>query len=132
MNTRICSVVATVTLLMMTTGCSGMRNFLFGRGARCGSSNPAPAAQQQPCGGNTYAPQMNCNPGVVSVPQGGCGTCGETYGSAYLGGCGCGTTYSNDPYMSGEVMGSMPYPGQVIDVTEGVVGGDNFGPRVAP
>jgi hypothetical protein len=40
--------------------------------------------------------------------------------------------YSSDPYMSGEVIGAMPYEGQIIGVTEGVVGGDNFAPRTAP
>ena len=48
-----------------------------------------------------------------------------------MGDCGCGT-YTSDPYMGGEVIGTMPYPGQVMGVTEGVVtGNDNFAPRPA-
>jgi hypothetical protein len=120
MNTRTCSVVAMVTLLMMTAGCSGTRSCLLGRGARCGQSEPTPdygAPQQSPCAPNPCTPQATCNPGVVSSPQ---------------VSCGCGTSYSSDPYMSGEVIGSMPYEGQIMGVTEGVVGGDNFVPSTRP
>lgn len=120
MNTRTCSVVAMVTLLMMTAGCSGTRSCLFGRGARCGQPEPAPnygAPQQSPCVSNPCAPQTTCNSGIVTSPQ---------------ASCGCGTTYSSDPYMGGEMMGSMPYEGQIIGVTEGVVGTDNFVPSTRP
>ncbi len=41
MNTRILTVLATAALLCTTVGCSGMRNFMFGRGARCGLCNDA-------------------------------------------------------------------------------------------
>ncbi len=43
MNTRICSVIASVTLLTLSSGCGGTRNFLFGRGARCGMCRPSAA-----------------------------------------------------------------------------------------
>lgn len=50
MNTRIFSVMIAATLMTVSTGCSGMRNFLFGRGARCGlcSTATAPAPYTAP------------------------------------------------------------------------------------
>ncbi len=149
MNTRICAVVATVTLLTLTSGCSGMRNFLFGRGARCGMCNqpsgPAPAAD---CG--SYGPQAPANQNFAAPGNAGCGCnnggmyAGQIgnggYGSAYSGGCGCGginSGYATDPYQTNEYMGTMPYEGQIIDygvvdgtvVGNGTVSPDNFAPR---
>ncbi len=138
MNTRICSVVATVTLLTLSTGCSGMRNFLFGRGARCGLCNRLDVStpsydtvQQAPCGSTcpTYGTTVPQN--VVTGPQVGCGcvtdscgSCGTTYGSAYGGSCGCGVAgqYTVDPYLSG---------GTIVDgaVGNGVIMEDDFHAR---
>ena len=139
MNIRICSFVAVMTLVSITSGCSGMKNFLFGRGARCGLCNsnsggmPAPQfgnAMQAPCGGPQcgqpnmgqpfanqpyMGPQHGCGSEhyqPAPYNQGGysCGTCGAPSG----GDCGC--SYS-DPYMSGEVMGvpngAVGYPAGV-------------------
>ncbi len=118
MNTRIITVVAALTLLTFSGGCSGMRNFLFGRGARCGLCNrldnqaPAPnynTAAAQPCAPQCPpAPQQN----MVVAPQTGCGCNGATYapsyGAAHSGNaCGCGVgqeVISHDPYMNGVVV----------------------------
>lgn len=118
MNTRICSVVATVTLLILAPGCSGMRNFFSPRGARCGmGSQPAPYSY----GGCQPNP---CTPPCGSQPS--WGTSGQAYGSAYGDSCGCGPMTVTDPYMQGSV---VPYPGEVI--VEGTTG-DNFAPRTTP
>lgn len=134
MNTRIRSIVVAVTLLSLTSGCSGMRNFLFGRGARCGtcSAISGPASNpgydnrgQAPCSPESQSP---CNQSVVGVPHNGCG-CNAAYGSAYAGQCECGgeTQYTTDPYLSG---GTMPYEGQIIGET--VTGGQVYPNSVAP
>lgn len=111
MNTRFCTVVTVATLVCLSTGCSGMKNFLFGRGARCGlcsklgsclpaprfgnmmqaptcqapAYSPAPAYAPQA----TYAPAPSCGcneyagngHGEESYASGMCNTCGDSYGS---------------------------------------------------
>jgi len=143
MNTRICSVIAVVTLLALSSGCSGMRNFLFGRGARCGLCSNLSNGIRNPQFGNTMqAPYAQTGPSCQTPqyqggidPTAGCGCNsyvgneydGQVYssGSAYngcgcAGECGCGNfmNYSpmvSDPYMSGEIGGtSMPYQDQII------------------
>ena len=143
MNNRIFPVIAVVTLMALSSGCSGMRNFLFGRGARCGLcntlSNVTPQfgnTMQAPYGQQTYAPQSaapsrGC--GLTRLFGRGqanaaptCGPCGEGHVMQY-GDCGCGNVCGNscgggtyggvvtDPYMSGQVIdGSMPYEGQIV------------------
>ncbi|NND98796.1 MAG: hypothetical protein HKN47_15865 [Pirellulaceae bacterium] len=87
MKNRILMVVLTATLLSLTTGCSGMRNFLFGRGARCGLCQTI----RQPL--SRLNPRNNQN-AQVPVPQNNCGSnqCGQTYGPDVTGttelGCG--------------------------------------------
>lgn len=92
MNTRVCSVVAAVTLMSLCSGCGGMRNFLFGRGARCGSGSPqfgntmqapapyapaaAPTYQTPTCQAPAY--QAPCQNNVVTAPRSGC---------SWFGGC---------------------------------------------
>lgn len=124
MNTRILSIVAVVTLVSTSSGCSGMRNFLFGKGARCGLCNSTPGGSPGPQFGNTMQapcgapscgqPLAGPSPGYAGPPQGcgsdgyasgpyagggySCGTCG----TPMSGDCGCG--YS-DPYMSGGTVG---------------------------
>ncbi|QDT10479.1 hypothetical protein [Planctomycetes bacterium K23_9] len=112
MNKRILTVVATVTLLCTTSGCSGMRNFLFGRGARCGLCsnlrrplqriNPlnrqtqvpvAPMMQAAPLAGTTCAPGLMATPNSYG-PQLGCGMeagCGREMGCGLEAGCGIET-----------------------------------------
>lgn len=136
MNIRILSVVAVMTLVSLSSGCSGMRNFLFGRGARCGLCNSNPGGMTGPMFGNTM--QAPCGtpscgqPYVGQQPGGGseyygpapysgegyqCGTCG----SVSSGDCGCGY---NDPYMSSGAVG-VPQSGPAM----GPVQGDDFNAR---
>lgn len=71
MNTRIFSIVVAATLMTVSTGCSGMRNFLFGRGARCGlcSSATAPApAYTSPAPTYTAPAPNQYQPAPYSVP----------------------------------------------------------------
>jgi len=136
MNTRICSVVMVVTLVSLSSGCSGMRNFLFGRGARCGLCNSNPGGMTGPQFGNTMQAPCGCGPTgqPYAGPSQGCGT--EQYGPApYAGGgyscgsCGaqpsadCGCGYA-DPYMSSGVIG-IPQGGQVAPPIQG----DDFSAR---
>tara|TARA_R110002073_G_scaffold6540_9_gene38475 strand:- start:9289 stop:9867 length:579 start_codon:yes stop_codon:yes gene_type:complete len=71
MNTRFVSVVASVMLLLVSSGCGTLRQFWFGRGARCGLCNttqsilparPGLLSQAAPCAPAPYAP-------VVPQPQ---------------------------------------------------------------
>jgi hypothetical protein len=121
MNKQLATVLATVSLLVVTSGCSGMKNFLFGRGAACGSCGSANA-------GNTMAP-----------PEAGCGyepTCGHEgmpapqprSGCRLFNGkqtcnagpnCECGGSTgaympSNVDYYGGEVHDPYAYGGEVI------------------
>ena len=126
MIARFWSVVATVTLLTLVPGCSGMRDFLFGRGARCGLCNrfsqPAPAPQPpaSPCQSAQPYASVPCAPQVVSEPC----ECAPQYGVGYsqhaeCGPCGSGVVGEStvDPYLSGgEYLhdGSIPMEGAVI------------------
>ena len=125
MNTRFCTVVTVVVLLCLSTGCSGMKNFIFGRGARCGlctkigSCLPAPSfgnVMQAPaaapaCQAPAYAPAPSYAPAPAysAAPSCGCNdyagisTGQESYASGMCGTCG-------DSYMGG---GS--YAPQIVD-----------------
>lgn len=128
MNASISSVVTTVTLLIITPGCSGMGNFLFGRGARCGLCNrgpafqapqpPRPQPQTQPCQPNPCVPYQPQQPyGMTpAYPAGPCSPPCGTYGSAYGGDCQCGSAYMSDPYIGGEVIEG--YPGEIMGSPE--------------
>lgn len=126
MIARMFPIVSVATLLMISTGCSGMQSSLFGRGARCGLCDrfstagqalnpfrPAPGAQQAPCGQHPQgqpsfgfaptgvsphaAPYASPQPGdLVGTPH-----CGACVGSGTS--CGCGSIVSGyggvvDPY----------------------------------
>ncbi len=145
MNNRICAVIATATLLTLLSGCSGLRNRLFGRGARCGLCSRLSGPTSASCGPAPCEPQQPCNQNAAPAPYtsaGQCGSCGQTYGAAdglaYGGGCGCNQSAA-DPYLSTWSNGSTPYDGQIINygVTgDGVVVGngttysDGFVPRI--
>lgn len=105
MNNRLCAVMTAMTLIICSTGCSGMKNFLFGRGARCGLCSSlgsrlpvprfgnvmqaplaAPSCQAPACQAPAYAPAPA--PAYSSVPECGC--------NAYAG-----QSYSHDGYASG-------------------------------
>lgn len=138
MNARICTIIAVMSLMSFSVGCGGMRNFLFGRGARCGLCNRnAPAPQygntmQAPCGATNGQP----------APQGGCGCNGQAYsaqpcgscGSTAPGNCGCGGMTSGygavDPYMSGATIpGAIPQNGTVIAPPGTTMQSDGFSAR---
>lgn len=160
MNTRTFSVVVFASLLTLTSGCGGVRNFLFGRGARCGlcqkgtpqfgNTMQAPAPYGPAAAPTCQTPPYQApswNHGVATAPSAGCGcndyagsTCGQcqsnTYGSAYGGSCGCGVFggYENvvaDPYMSGQVVNGTVYGGGQI-ISDTVVGGPTVGGQVYP
>ncbi len=104
MNTRICSFIAVVTIVSLSSGCSGMRNFLFGRGARCGlcnsSSNPMPAPAygapaQAPCGQAQSGPAPCAQPAPTCPTQG----CFGNMMGAPADGCGC-NSYAGNVYDS--------------------------------
>lgn len=108
MNARFLTVVSTVMLLASTTGCGSIRNFLFGRGARCG----------QPIASQPVMPSY----GAVAAP--GCNTC-SNQAHAGTGECGCyGSAYgSTDQYLgSGVVDGGYVNGGQYVDGGYGVNG----------
>ena len=91
MNTRILTVAAVMTLLTLSSGCSGMRNFLFGRGARCGLCN----SQRTP-----LLPRQNLDANVPVAAGASRGLCGLrnnapaqaplTYAPNYAAEPGCG------------------------------------------
>jgi len=115
MNTRICSVIAVMTLMSFSTGCTGIKNFLFGRGARCGLCNLGGSAPQ--FGNAMQAP--NGQP----CQQPACGCNGN--GSMYSSQSGCNNNYVADPYQSGQ-MGAIPQNGQVMG---GPIQADSFNAR---
>ena len=126
MNTRICSVIAIMTLVSFSTGCTGIKNFLFGRGARCGL-----------CNGGSLAPQFG-NAMQAPNPNGSCqqpaGYNGQVYSAQPCGGCGstvpnhcgCGNYGVADPYQSGQV---IPQNGQVMGGTAVPMQTDGFNAR---
>ena len=111
MNTRICSVIAIMTLVTFSSGCAGIKNFLFGRGARCGlcsGGSLAPQfgnAMQAPNPAGPCQQPAGCN-GQVSSAQP-CGGCGSTA----MNHSGCGNYGVADPYQSGQV---IPQNGQMM------------------
>ena len=102
MNTRFVSVVASVMLLLVSSGCGTLRQFWFGRGARCGLCNntqsilpgrPALLPQAAPCLQAPYAP-VTPQPQVplAVAPNAGC-ECNTYAGPQYgvQGELGCGS-----------------------------------------
>ena len=121
MNNRIFLVVMTIAVLSTSTGCGVFRNFLFGRGAKCGLCNRLKAPAQK-LGPAAVPAAPTCNtPTYVQpqVPQAHCG-CNPNP---------CGQAATCDPYLSqgydcgaigsGTVLGGTPIYGY----------GDNFQPR---
>ncbi len=149
MNKQLTTVLATLSLLVSTGGCSGMRNFLFGRGAACGTCaavNPgygvAPPSEPA-CGYEPACGQELAAPGPFARLRGGC--CLSNGQPNHAGqDCECGSSGAympsnvdaygsqvHDPYAyNGEVIGSevigngyngYPVQGQIV--------GDNFDAR---
>lgn len=137
MNNRVFSIVVVVTLVSLSSGCSGMKNFLFGRGARCGMCNANTGGVPNPQFGNTmqapcgcppasqphYAPDYGYAPQPTQAPYTGggysCGSCGSQYSND----CGCGYGYA-DPYASGGAVGISPGGQSVAPIQ-----GDDFSAR---
>ena len=151
MNARIFSVVMAVTLVSLSSGCSGMRNFLFGRGARCGlcqrlsdagnALNPLAPAPYTPSAGPGWRGEPVCGyEGPTCGYEGPvCGyeapRCGSCVGSGYLGrryswGDQVDSGYGSvrDPYLNGQYLPGpvLPYDGQII---QGPVVSDEWNPR---
>ena len=141
MVNRIATVVAAATLLSLSGGCAGMKNFLFGRGARCGACTGL--ANVQPQFGNTMqvpsaptcqTPQPNAplfqrgglfQRGASAAPQAGCGCnnyAGNNYsdptcGNEVYAGDSCNTCYGSTPSHAAQVIGDC-----------GCVASDSYGP----
>ncbi len=116
MNKQFATSLAALTLVVSTGGCSGMRHFLFGRGAACSSCAAAPtygiAAPLEPscgyeptCGyerplAGLHRGQATCN----AAPDCACHSGSQSYMPSEVG------SYSSqvhDPYAyGGEVVGS--------------------------
>ena len=124
MNIRLLGLVATVTLLSAASGCCGVKNLMFGRGARCGlcqrTSSPlaAPAppyAPQVPCRTQPYAPPAPYTPPVAHPPAAyapspctpAAPTCTQPIVTAPTTGCGC-----NGYACGGEVAYGSSYCGE--------------------
>lgn len=140
MSVRSLSIVALVIVTGSATGCGGMKNFLFGRGAQCGlcnrigavgnAINPLAAAPGvMPANGTCNSPRGGCNlfnrnpapvyaPPVAYAPtetcSGGCGNGGYSMGMA--GDCESCHSYSGG-YHEGVVGDSYindPYLGSPV------------------
>lgn len=138
MNIRIGSIMMAATLIATSTGCGTMKNFLFGRGARCGlcSSLPIPKfgnmasapcstglCPSSPVAAPAYAPAPAyqspiCNSAPIAGSPCGCENYADhSHGSEIYssGMCGCGQhggqSYGDETYL-GESYGpisSDPY-----------------------
>ena len=136
MINRIVTVVAAATLLSLSGGCAGMKNFLFGRGARCGACTGL--ANIRPQFGNTmqvpysaptcqtpqYQPPV-FQRGAAIAPQAPCG-CNGYAGNNYAGPVydnqayadnSCNTCYGSTPSHAPQIMGDC-----------GCVATDSYGP----
>ncbi|WP_236622420.1 hypothetical protein [Novipirellula maiorica] len=139
MNTRFMSVVAAMTLLLVSSGCGTLKQFWFGRGARCGLCNrtqsvlpgnlgvlpqPAPCTQTpyapvapQPQVPLAVAPTPGCECNTYTGPELGCGSevaakcpsC-NSVSSGYGGNLGYGT--SLDQY--GNVVNDPYLQGEIV------------------
>jgi hypothetical protein len=128
------TMLATLTLLVSASGCSGMKNFLFGRGAACNTCATAPtygiAPSEPACG---YEPVCGREPvcgyepvcGHEHAPAGPLAGlrrgCGLLNGQSTCNGgpsCGCGSAQSYMPSgvdsYYGEVHDPYAYGGEVV------------------
>ncbi len=148
MISRIASIMMVATFVVVTTGCSATKNFIFGRGARCGlcttlgsclpkpnfgNMMPAPCATgvcgaapvAAPSYAPAFAPQTLAPAPTCGCPEYAGNPCPDNVYSS--GTCGCGNHASeyapavNDPYLSSGNLydnGSIPYEGQIIGQPE--------------
>ena len=156
MKTRFLTIIATLTVLSVTPGCGVLRQFWFGRGARCGNgaltqgplANLRNRVQQQgqvalPTTGTCQQQPVVAAPGTLAGPN--CG-CAPAYAGAVCGhesACGlesaCGIeSYGgviNDPYLNGGIVSGGVVNGGIVDggiVNGGIVGGEIIGGSIAP
>jgi len=98
MTIRILALVTLVMVMSSATGCGGMRNFLFGRGARCGLCPSGPAAGPV----NPYAPAQPAAPGCGLIPKGGllpkCNLFGRNAAPTAQAPCANPNAYAPNPY----------------------------------
>lgn len=156
MKTRLATFL-TAALIVTTSGCSTLRTFWFGRGARCGLCTSIRNTLTPSCFGNAMQNPAPCNPapcgpavqspGYVAPPV--------TYPSAPVytpsatcapsihanpGGCGCGAPVAGvDCGCGGPVMSGYSSPvvvdpyqtGTIIDssIDGGIISGDQFQAR---
>jgi hypothetical protein len=148
MNTRIATVVTAATLVFASGCCTGMKNFMFGRGARCGLCSLAPKFGNTGsgcfgggclgCGGQSSAapmvsaaPTCTCQEQNVSVQSAPCTTCLSAPEPV------CGNDgympMSADPYLGGAaVVPGSSYPVEnVVPYQGGSINGgaDTFNSR---
>ncbi len=157
MNIRIGSVMMAATLIATSTGCGTMKNFLFGRGARCGlcsslgSCLPTPklgnmmsapcstgVCPSAPAAAPAYAPVFQSQaPAPCECESYGHNSYGpEVYSS---GTCGCGQhggeVYGGETYMGESYSPTVsdPYLGSNQIINSGVpnygqpIGGNSYG-----
>lgn len=156
MVVRTFTFVTLMTIMVTSSGCGGMRNFLFGRGARCGLCSrigavgnalnplapPPNAAPNSGCGllngraaaptcqsAPVYAPQAGYAPMSVEAP---CNQCiGSPVISGYGGDCGCqvdsGYGPTIDPYLQGGVTYGQTYPVEGGVYSSDVIPGSSYG-----
>lgn len=142
MNFRLITVMTAVLVITTSSGCSGMRNFLFGRGAACGNC-PTPGmtagiepgcGHEQGCGhefgcGHEPGCGHEASPGwrPMSGLHGGCGLfrgAGICNGSSA---CNCGGR-APQGYQSGfSGMGSDPYSSYPGEIVGSEIIGDTYG-----
>ncbi|GAA5505176.1 hypothetical protein [Novipirellula caenicola] len=158
MNTRFMSVIAAMTLLVVSSGCGTLRQFWFGRGARCGLCNraqsivpgnlsvmpqPAPCTQTpwvpvapQPQVPLAVAPTPGCECNTYAGPELGCGSevaakcpaC-NSVSSGYGSSLDQYGNAVNDPYLQGEIVGSSIYDNGTIYGNSGNIISDDFDAR---
>ncbi|TWU24202.1 hypothetical protein Pla52o_21280 [Novipirellula galeiformis] len=125
MNTRYLSVVASVTLLVVSSGCGNLKQFWFGRGARCGLCNTISGIMPGRPGCLSQAPSCNAAPytapPVAAAPPAGC-TCSPYAGPQVegYGELGCGSEVAAKcptcaPFSSGygNIVGDYGYDSSV-------------------
>ncbi|QDT06655.1 hypothetical protein K227x_50710 [Rubripirellula lacrimiformis] len=153
MNQRIATIMTAATLLMVSSGCGTIRNFMFGRGAQCGLCNKlgsclpcgrfgnmAPAAapcQSAPLAAPAYAPTYapayapaapTCQApaqGVVTAPPCGCQNYAgmEQSSDVYSSGM-CGCGNDYAPGVQDPYLQSSPYMGTIQG------GSTNYGEQI--
>ncbi len=142
MNFRLITMMTAVLVTTAGSGCSGMRNFLFGRGAACGANCATPGYVEPGCGHEIACgtevgcgTELGCGHEPAPAPHG-FGGCGLLKGLGICKGsdaCGCGNHGSGSGYYSGYApMGSDPYARYEGEVVGSEVIGETYGGYPGP